>query len=212
MTMLSKKISVLCVDDHRLVREGIGVFIDRQPDMKVVAFALNGHEAIELYSRHKPAVTLMDLQLGVTTGVQAIQAIRREDPNARIIALTTYHGEEDIYRALRAGAVTYLLKDTLSDDLIRVIREVHQGLQPALPPDVKARLDERATHAPLTARELQVVELIGVGMQNKEIGASLGISEETVQVHVRNILAKLGARDRTAAIAVAVRRGIVHLR
>jgi two-component system NarL family response regulator len=207
-----KKISVLCVDDHRLVREGIAVFIDRQPDMRVVASAANGYEAVELHARLAPAVTLMDLQLGAMTGVQAIQAIRHASPHARIVALTTYQGEEDIYQALHAGAAAYLLKDTLSDDLIRVIRQVNRGEQPALPPDVRSRLDERSKHQPLTAREVQVVELIGLGMQNKEIGTSLGISEETVQVHVRNLLAKLGARDRTAAITVAIRRGIVHLR
>jgi DNA-binding NarL/FixJ family response regulator len=206
------RISVLCVDDHRLVREGIAAIIDRQPDMRVVASAANGQEATELFARHRPAITLMDLQLGAMTGVQTILAIRRDHPDARIIALTTYQGDEDIHRALQAGAVTYLLKDTLSDDLIRVVREVHEGHRPELPPDVKARLAERALRPTLTPREVQVVELIGVGMQNKEIGVSLGISEETVQVHVKNILSKLGARDRTAAITVAARRGIIHLR
>jgi two-component system, NarL family, response regulator len=210
--MQTSRISVLCVDDHRLVREGIALIIERQPDMKVVGVAANGQEAIELFTRYRPAVTLMDLQLGAMTGVQTIQAIRRQDPSAKIVALTTYQGDEDIYRALQAGAATYLLKDTLSDDLICVVRDVHHGRQPALPPDVQARLAERAKRPTLTPRELQVVELIGVGMQNKEIGVSLGISEETVQVHVKNILAKLGARDRTSAIAVAARRGIIHLR
>jgi two-component system NarL family response regulator len=210
--MQSTRITVLCVDDHRLVREGVALIIDRQSDMRVVGSAANGQEAIELFVRYRPCVTLMDLQLGVMTGVQTIQAIRRQQPNAKIIALTTYQGDEDIHRALEAGAVTYLLKDTVSDDLIRVVREVHQGRHPELPPDVKARLDERAKRPTLTPREMQVVELIGVGMQNKEIGVSLGISEETVQVHVKNILAKLGARDRTAAISVAARRGIIHLR
>jgi DNA-binding NarL/FixJ family response regulator len=208
----TSRITVLCVDDHRLVREGLTLIIERQPDMRVVGAAANGHEAIDLFTKYRPAVTLMDLQLGAMTGVQTIQMIRRQDPAARIIALTTYQGDEDIHRALEAGAVTYLLKDTLSDDLIRVVRAVHQGLQPALPADVQARLDERAQRPTLTPRELQVMELIGVGMQNKEIGASLGISEETVQVHVKNILGKLGTRDRTAAISVAVRRGIIHLR
>jgi two-component system, NarL family, response regulator len=210
--MPTQKITVLCVDDHRLVREGLTLIIDRQPDMRVIGSASNGQEAIELFMRHRPCVTLMDLQLGAMNGVQTIKAIRREEPNARIIAVTTYGGDEDIHRALEAGAVTYLLKDTLSDDLIRVVREVHQGRHPALPANVQARLDERATRPTLTPRELQVIELIGIGMQNKEIGVSLGISEETVQVHVKNILAKLGARDRTAAISVAVRRGIIHLR
>ena len=206
------RITVLCVDDHRLVRDGIALIIGRQPDMKVVASAANGHEAVELFARHRPDVTLMDLQLGPMTGVQAIQEIRRQAPNAKIIAVTTYEGDEDIYRALQAGAATYLLKNTVSDDLIRVVRDVYQGRQLELPPDVKARLAERSKRPTLTAREHQVVELIAVGMQNKEIGASLGITEETVQVHVKNILAKLGARDRTAAIGVAARRGIIHLK
>lgn len=210
--MSTGRITVLCVDDHRLVREGIALIIGRQPDMTVVASASNGNEAVDMFTKYRPAVTLMDLQLGAFSGVQAIQAIRRLDPNARIIALTTYVGDEDIHRALDAGAATYVLKDTVSDELIRVVRDVHKGLRPELAPDVKARLNERSKRPPLTPRELQVMELIGLGMQNKEIGASLGISEETVQVHVKNILAKLGARDRTAAVAVAVRRGIIHLR
>ena len=209
---MEQRITVLCVDDHRLVREGIGLIIDRQRDMKVVASAANGQEAVDLFTRYRPDVTLMDLQLGAMTGVQTIKAIRRQAPAARIVALTTYEGDEDIYRALEAGAVTYLLKNTVSDDLICVVREVHQGLQPKLPAAVQSRLAERSQRPTLTPRELEVVELIGVGMQNKEIGASLGITEETVQVHVKNILAKLGARDRTAAIAVAARRGIIHLR
>ena len=210
--MKDGRITLLCVDDHRLVREGIALIIGRQADMTVVAAASNGHEAVDLFTKYRPDITLMDLQLGAFSGVQAIEAIRRLDPGARIIALTTYAGDEDIHRALAAGAVTYVLKDTVSDDLMRVVREVHQGRRPELAPEVKARLHERSKHPTLTPRELQVIELIGVGMQNKEIGASLGISEETVQVHVKNLLAKLGARDRTAAIGVAVRRGIIHLR
>ena len=209
--MKSGRITVLCVDDHRLVREGIALIIGRQPDMTVVASASNGHEAVEYFTKYRPAVTLMDLQLGAFSGVQAIQAIRRIDPEAHIIALTTYAGDEDIYRALDAGATTYVLKDTVSDDLIRVVRDVGAGRRPELAPDIKARLQERSKRPALTPREQQVIELIGLGMQNKEIGASLGISEETVQVHVKNLLAKLGARDRTAAISVAVRRGIIHL-
>ena len=206
-----KTLTVLCVDDHRLVLEGIGLIIDRQPDMRVVARATNGLEAIEHFRTHYPRVTLMDLQLGSFSGVDTIRAIRRIDPAARLIAVTTYQGDEDIHRAIKAGATTYLLKDTLSDDLIRVIREVDQGLHPALPHEVQAKLDERAQLPTLTPREHEVLELIGHGMQNKEIAASLGISEETVQVHVKNILAKLRTRDRTAAVAVALRRGILHL-
>ena len=202
-------IRVLCVDDHRIVREGIALIIGRQPDMKVVGSAATGEEAIELFQRHHPSVTLMDLQLGRMSGVETIRAIRRLDKNARIVVLTMYQGDEDIYRAVEAGAATYLLKDMLSDDLIRVVREVHAGERP-VSPSVQALLSERAGRPTLTPREVQVVELIAQGMRNKEIAISLGISEETAQVHVRNILAKLKVQDRTAVIQVAVRRGIIH--
>jgi len=204
------QIRVLCVDDHRIVREGIGLIISRQPDMEVVGSAASGEEAIELFRSCRPDVTLMDLQLGAMGGVDAIRAIKALDADARIVVLTMYSGDEDIYRALQAGAVTYLLKDTLSDDLIRVVREVHSGKTP-LGPDVEARLAERATRPRLTPREVQVVELIAQGMRNKEIAAALGISEETAQVHVKNILAKLKVKDRTAVVSVALRRGIIHM-
>lgn len=208
--MATQRIRVLCVDDHRIVREGIALIIGRQPDMTVVATAASGEEAVALCRRYRPDVTLMDLQLGGMSGLEAIRAIRRHDPTARIVVLTMYQGDEDIYRSLNAGAVTYLLKDTLSDDLVRVIREVHQGT-PSLSPDVAARLAERAAKPALTGREVQVIELIAQGMRNKEIAASLGISEETAQVHVKNILAKLDVKDRTAAVTVALRRGIIHI-
>jgi len=146
----------------------------------------------------------------VMTGLEAIRAIRHLAPDARIIVLTMYHGDEDIHRALAAGAATYLLKDMLSDDLMRVIREVHAG-QRALLPEIQVRLDERATRPSLTPREVQVTELVGRGLRNKEIATELHISEETVQVHVKSILTKLGVNDRTAAVNVAMRRGIIHL-
>lgn len=207
---MATQIRVLCVDDHRIVREGITLIINRQPDMTVVASAASGEEAVALYERHRPDVTLMDLQLGAMSGLESIQTIRRHDANARIVVLTMYHGDEDIYRALNAGAVTYLLKDTLSDDLMRVVREVHDGKHP-VSPDVAARLAERATRPVLTAREVQVIELVAQGMRNREIAAALGISEETAQVHVKNILAKFDVNDRTAAVNVALRRGIIHI-
>jgi two-component system NarL family response regulator len=153
----------------------------------------------------------MDLQLGATSGVEATRTIRREHADARIIVLTMYQGDEDIFRAMQAGAITYLLKDTLSDDLIRVIREVHAGMHP-IGRDVEARLAERAAGPTLTPREMQVVGLIAEGMRNKEIAAALGISDETVHVHVKSIFWKLKVKDRSAAINVALRRGIVHLR
>ena len=208
--MTPDRIRVLCVDDHRIVREGIAIIIGRQPDMEVVGLAATGDEAIASYQRVRPDVTLMDLQLGSVSGVEATRAICGADPTARIIVLTMYQGDEDIYRALEAGAATYLLKDTLSDDLVRIVRQVHAGEHPVRP-DVQARLAERATRPALTPREIQVIGLISEGMRNKEIAASLGISEETAQVHVKNILAKLHVQDRTAAVTVALRRGIIHL-
>jgi DNA-binding NarL/FixJ family response regulator len=203
-------IRILCVDDHRIVREGIASLIDRQPDMKVVASAASGEEAIDLFAEHQPDITLMDLQLGVMDGITAIKIIRRRAPAARIVVLTMRRGDEDIHRALEAGASTYLMKDTISDDLIRVLREVQAGEHP-MPADVEARLAERATRATLTDREVQVVELVAQGMRNKEIGVSLGITETTVQVHVKNILAKLKVQDRSGAITAAIRRGIIHI-
>jgi DNA-binding NarL/FixJ family response regulator len=204
-------IRVLCVDDHRIVREGIGLIIDREADMKVVASAATGEEAVALFTRERPDVTLMDLQLPSMSGLDAIHAIRRKDPEAHIIVLTMYQGDEDIHRALAAGAATYLLKDTLSDDLIRIVREVHAGRRP-IRADVKARLEERAAAPTLTPREIQVMELVAEGRRNKEIASLLGISEETVQVHLKNIFAKLKVSERTAALNVALRRGIVHIK
>jgi DNA-binding NarL/FixJ family response regulator len=204
------RIRVLCVDDHRIVREGIALIIARQPDMEVVGSAATGEEAVLLFARERPDVTLMDLQLGTMSGLQAIQAIRRTHHDARIIVLTMYQGDEDIHRALEAGAATYLLKDTLSDDLIRIVREVHAGGRP-IGAQVKARLDERASHPTLTPREVQVLEHVAQGRRNKEIASLLTISEDTVNVHMRNIFAKLGVGERTSAVNIAIRRGIVHI-
>jgi RNA polymerase sigma factor (sigma-70 family) len=209
--MVKPRIRVLCVDDHRIVREGIGLIIARQADMEVVGSAATGEEAVLLFTRERPDVTLMDLQLPTMSGLEAIRSIRREDAEARIIVLTMYQGDEDIHRALSAGATTYLLKDTLSDDLIRCVREVHAGRSP-IRADVKARLDERAGQPTLTPREVQVMELVYEGRRNKEIATLLGISEETVQVHLKNIFAKLKVGERTAAVNVALRRGIVHIK
>jgi DNA-binding NarL/FixJ family response regulator len=202
-------ITVLCVDDHPIVLDGISQKISSQSDMRVVGLATDGRQAVELFKRHRPNVTLMDLQLPTMTGLQAIRAIRSEDSKARVVVLTMYQGDEDIYRALESGATTYLLKDTLSDDLVRVVREVYAG-STTLPPNVATRLAARSTLRGLTGREVEVLERIAEGMRNKEIGAALRISEETVQVHVKNILSKLGVNDRTAAVTVAFRRGIIH--
>lgn len=209
--MHNRRIRVLCVDDHRIVREGVALIIKRQPDMDVVGMAATGEEALELFKSCHPDVTLMDLRLRGMSGVEAIKAIRRLDSSARVVVLTMYQGDEDIYRALEAGATTYLLKDTLADDLIQVIRDVKAGKQPGVSPEVQARLAERSVRPELTPRELEILQLISQGMQNKEIAASLGISEATTQVHVKNILAKLDVRHRTAALNVALRRGIVHI-
>ena len=209
--MAGDTIRILCVDDHRIVREGIALVIGREPDMEVVGLAATGEESVELYQRHKPDVTIMDLQLGRMSGVEAIRAIRAVDEMARIVVLTMSRGDEDIYRALQAGAVTYLLKDTAFEDLTRVIRDVYAGKHPEVSPEVKAQLAGRAARPALTPREVQVLELVRGGLRNREIGASLGISEETVQSHVKSILGKLDVQDRTAAIDVALRRGILHI-
>jgi two-component system NarL family response regulator len=208
--MKSSRIRVLCVDDHRIVREGIALIISREPDMTVVASAATAQEAVLQFRQHQPDVTLMDLRLGSTSGIQAIQAIRREHPEARIVVLTMYQGDEDIHQALAAGAATYLLKDTLSDDLIRVVREVYKGGHP-ISPDVRARLEERAANPTLTPREIEVLKLVSLGKRNKQIAGLLGMSEETVPVHLKNIFAKLKVNERTAAVNVALKRGIVHI-
>jgi DNA-binding NarL/FixJ family response regulator len=208
--MSTHRIRVMCVDDHTLVREGIALILRRQSDIQVVALASSGEEALELFRIHRPEITLMDLQLGAMSGVQTTRAIRREFPDSRIIVLTMYRGDEDVHRALEAGAATYLLKDTLSDDLIRVLREVHAGTH-HLQPGIAALLAQRAAGQALTPRETQIVGLVGQGMRNKEIAAALSISEDTVGVHLKNIFSKLSVRDRSAAITVALRRGIIHV-
>lgn len=207
---LTNHIRVLCVDDHRLVREGIALIIDREPDMTVVASAASGPDAIALFKQHLPDVTLMDLQLGRMSGLEAIRAIRRYSEAAHIVVLTMYDGDEDVYRALEAGAATYLLKDMLSDDLVNIIREVCAGRRP-LAAGIQARLDEHSTYTTLTPREIEVLDCVKLGLRNKEIAASLHISEKTIQVHIKNLLLKLRVNDRTAAVNVALKRGIIHL-
>jgi len=210
MTGSAARIRVLCVDDHRIVREGIALILSREPDMDVVARAASGEEAIAMFARHRPDITLMDLRLKAMSGPEAISEIRRRDPNARIIVLTMYDGDEDIHRALAAGATTYLLKEALPDELVRTVRHVYAGEHP-MQDGVKAKLDERATQPALTPREIEVLELISRGMRNKVIATQLGITETTVAVHIKNIFAKLKVNERTAAVHVAVRRGIVHI-
>ena len=207
---MAPSIRVLCVDDHRLMREGIVRIVSLQPDIVVVAEARTGEEAVEQFLAHRPDVTLMDLQLPVMNGLQAIRAIKKADAAARVVVLTMYQGDEDIYRALQAGAAAYLLKDSVPDDLIRVIREVHAGNQ-IISDDLAAKLAARANQPALTDRELQVLELLAEGQRNKEIAATLSISEDTARTHIKSIFAKFNVHDRTAALAEAVRRGIVHI-
>jgi DNA-binding NarL/FixJ family response regulator len=193
-----------------MIRAGLAATISPESDMIVVADAANGRESVEQFRQHQPDITLMDLRMPDMGGVEAIRSIRAEFPSAKIIVLSTYQGDEDIYRALDAGAVTYLLKDMIADRMMDVIREVAGGGRPILP-EVAQRLTDRMFKAALTARELEVLQQVARGLRNKEIAAELNISEETVQGHVKNILAKLSVHDRTEAVAVAVRRGIVHL-
>jgi two-component system NarL family response regulator len=205
-----KPITVLCVDDHRIVREGLRMIINDEPDMTVVDAVSTGGEAIAGYRRLAPDITLMDLRLPDISGVDAIRAIRELDHDARIIVLTMYKGDEDIHQALGAGASTYLLKDSLADDLPRIVRQVNAGQRP-LPPDVQAKLHERSANPTLTSREIEVMKLVAAGRRDKEIAIALAISNQTVRVHVKNIFAKLGVGDRTEAMNVAIRRGIIHI-
>ena len=208
--MKGSRITVMCVDDHSMVREGIAQIINLQPDMQVVASAATADEAVRLFDQHRPDVTLMDLQLGATSGLDAIAAIRAKHHTARIVVLTMYRGEEDIFRALQSGAATYILKDMLSKDLIRVVREVHNG-SAQIPAPIAAVLAARDSHSGLTKRETEVLRLVAEGKRNKEIAEAMGIHEWTVHSHIRSTFAKLGVRDRTAAVAVGVRRGIIKI-
>ena len=203
------KIRVLCVDDHPLLREGVVRKIERQPDMEVVDTAGTGQEAVMLYRRHRPDIVLMDLQLPGMGGLQAIEAIR-DDEDAKIIVLTMMGGDEDIYRAIHAGAASYLLKSSLSVDLISIVRRVFAGERP-LPSEVVEKLALRKTQGGLSTREVEILELIAKGYRNKEIAGSLGIGQETVQTHIKRLFLKLHVSDRTAAVTVALSRGIVHM-
>jgi two-component system, NarL family, response regulator len=211
MSRPASRIRVLCADDHRIVREGLALIINQHPDLAVVGLAASGKEAVALFTQLQPDVTIMDLQMEGGAGVESIEAIRRGDPDAKVIVLTMYVGDEDIHRAVSAGAAAYLFKNTISDDLVRVIRDVHRGERPAMSPDLKARLDERAGRPRITLREVQVLEMISHGLRDKEIASAMNISERTVHVHVQNILLKLGAKDRTAAVRTAVKRGIIRM-
>jgi DNA-binding NarL/FixJ family response regulator len=207
--MTTQPIRVLIAEDHLIARVGVGTIVETQADMQVVAEAANGAEAVQLHERHRPDVTLMDIRMPVMGGVDAMRAIRERAPAARFIALSTYSGDEEIRRALQAGASAYLTKDVLDDELVKTIRLVHAG-RAYLPPAVAATLAAHATRPELTARELDVLALIVRGMGNKQIASELKIAEYTVKNHVKNVLSKLGVDDRTQAATSALQRGIIQ--
>lgn len=209
--MDSQPIRILIVDDHPMVLKGLMATLEPEPDMEVVASARTGGRAIELFRETRPDVTVMDVTMTPEmTGIDAIAAIRREFPDARIVVLSANKGDDVIYRALQAGAVTYLLKEALGDNLVPIIREVHAGGGP-ISPEIGRKLADRLAQITLTPREIEVLQLIAEGLRNKEIAASLDISVQTAEFHVKNILAKLGVNDRTKAVTVAARRGIIEI-
>jgi two-component system NarL family response regulator len=208
---MAEPIRILVVDDHHVVRQGLVALLNIMPEIKVVGEAGDGLQAIELYRSLRPDITLMDLQLPKLGGVEAIQQIRADDPAARFVVLTTFDGDEDIFRALQAGAKAYLLKGMTLEELLATIQAVHSG-KTRISPAIAEKLAERVSSSALTARELGVLERIVAGRANKEIASDLNISEATVKSHINNLLSKLGVSDRTHAATVALQRGIVHLK
>jgi DNA-binding NarL/FixJ family response regulator len=203
-------ITILSVEDHPIFREGLSMIIGSQSDMRLVAQAANAAEAVAEFRRHQPDITLMDLRLSGTNGIDALIAIRGEFPEARIIMLTTSDADAEIQRALKAGASAYILKSTPKDELLAVIRSVHAGKK-HIPPEVIARLVEHMGEGDLTTRELEVLELIRDGYRNKQVAGQLAIAETTVNFHIKNIVSKLGANDRTHAVTIALRRGLLQV-
>ncbi len=203
-------IKVLCVDDHPLVRKGIASILANEEDMTLVGEAGNGREAVELFRESHPDVTLMDIRMPEMDGIEATRAIRSQAPDAKIIALTSYDGDQEIYKSLEAGVRGYLLKEMVHTEVVRAIRVVHAGKR-LMPPEVAERLSEHFPQAALTPREVEVLGCVAEGLGNKEIGARLGTAAGTVKMHLQNILLKLGASDRTHAVTLAVRRGIIYL-
>ncbi len=205
-----ERIRILIADDHSVVREGLVSLVKRKADMAVVGEGSNGREAVDLWKEHRPDITLLDLRMPELDGVGAIKEIRELDENARIVVLTTFDGDEDIYRAIKAGAKGYLLKDTARDALMECIRKVHSG-ETCIPPMLAAKLADRVSGEALSAREIEVLQRIAAGKSNKEIGAELFISEGTVKTHVKSIFSKLDVVSRTEAVATATRRGLIQL-
>ena len=203
-------IRVLTVDDHPLLRDGIAALIGSEEDMELIGEASNGREGLDMFRKFRPDITLMDLQMPEMNGIDAIGAIRGEFPEARIIVLTTHPGDVQVSRALKAGARAYLMKGELRKELLETIRAVHAG-QKRLSSEVAAEIAEHVTDSSLTPREIDVLRLVAAGNANKEIGARLSLTEVTVKSHVKNILAKLGANDRTHAVTIALKRGIIDL-
>jgi DNA-binding NarL/FixJ family response regulator len=203
-------IRILCVEDHPVFREGLATVLASQPDMRLIGYAGNGVEAVAEFRRHQPDVTLMDLQLPGANGTDVLIAIRGEFPRARIVMLTTSDSDGEIQRAMRAGATAYLLKSMPKDNLLTVIRAAHAGRR-HVPPEVAARLAEHLGEDDLTARELEVLKLIRDGHRNKQIADRLAIAETTVNFHIKNLVAKLQARDRTHAVTIALRRGLLQM-
>jgi DNA-binding NarL/FixJ family response regulator len=203
-------IRIFTVDDHPLLRKGIAALVNAEPDMKLIAEASNGKEAIEKFRQHRPDITLMDLQMPDLNGTEAISRIQSEFPSARIVVLTTYKGDDQVLRALRAGARAYILKGHVHRELLETIRAVHAG-QKRIPPDIAAQLAEHVADDALSSREIDVLRLIAAGNSNKLIADQLSIGEATVKSHVTNILSKLGANDRTHAVTIGLKRGIIEL-
>lgn len=203
-------IKILTVDDHPMLRDGIAAVLRRETDMQVVAEASNGKEAVEQFRVHQPDITLMDLQMPLLNGIEAIQAIRKDFPHARIIVLTTYSGDAQAVRAFKAGASGYLLKNMVRKELVETIRTVHSGKK-RIPPEIAIDMAEHRADEELSDREIEVLKLVAAGNANKMIADRLFVSEETIKAHLRKILAKLGANDRTHAVTIALKRGIISI-
>ena len=210
MAESTEVLGILCVDDHPLVRKGIAAILANEKDMKLIAEAGSGAEAVEAFRKFHPDVTLMDLRMPVMDGIETTKEIRKIDPEAKIIALTSYDGDQEIYRALEAGVRGYILKESVHTEIVRAIRVVQSGKR-LMPPEVAERLSEHFPQVALTPREIEVLQHVAKGLGNKEIGVRLGTAAGTVKMHLQNILSKLGASDRTHAVTLAIRRGIIHI-